>query len=86
MLQTSIDLLAQNDAKQRVIEHSALSLHVQYKQRQFHLCTIFHLGQQKQSSCKIVCAPAGAEAMRWKYAICIQIQFSTLVVLRPYVS
>ena len=38
------------------------------------------------SKCKIVCASRCGEAMLWEYPICPDIVFSTLVVVRPYVS
>ena len=38
------------------------------------------------SKCKIVCVSRCGEAMRWEYPICPEIEFSSLVVLRPYVS
>ena len=38
------------------------------------------------SNCKIACAPGSGGAMRWEYPICPEMQFSTLVVVRPYVS
>ena len=38
------------------------------------------------SKCKMVCSSRCGEAMRWEYPVCSEIEFASLVVLRPYVS